>query len=141
MKPKVLFIEDEANYRELVTRHLREDFEVNEATTLQDGINWLQNNEADAILLDLGLPDSQAHSTLTEVKKHRKCAAVVIVSGSDDPELIRQCILDTASGYLVKGRDDRKPLLIVNEIMDAIRNNVLCRRIDVATRQVLNGTQ
>jgi len=140
MKPKVLFIEDEANYRELVTRHLLDDFEVNEATTLEEGIKWLRKNEADAILLDLGLPDSQPQSTLSEVKKHRNCAAVVIVSGSDDPELIRKCILDTASGYLVKGRDDRKPMLIVKEIMDAIRNNVLCRRIDVATRDVLNGT-
>lgn len=139
MKPKLLLIEDDADYRSLVLKALSDDFDIVEASTLSEAIASINADEPDAILLDLGLPDSPDTMTLSQIKRHRKSAAVIIISGNDDPELIRRSILETASGYLVKGRDDRHPRQIGVEVLHAIRNNELCRRIDYATRQVLNG--
>lgn len=56
-RPKVLYIEDYPETRELMKLSLRERFEFYEAGTVQEGIQLLQSSPMDIILIDLHLPD------------------------------------------------------------------------------------
>jgi DNA-binding NarL/FixJ family response regulator len=47
-------------------------------------------------------------------------AAVVVLSGNENPDYIRYCISQTASNYLVKGKDDTNKVTFVSSIKLAI---------------------
>ncbi len=60
--------------------------------------------DIDAILLDLGLPDSQGLDTFQQVQRHAPQIPIVVISGLDDEQLAVQAVRQGAQDYLVKGR-------------------------------------
>ncbi len=131
----LLLVEDNQNDVLLLLRKL-DGYEVATATSLHAATDFLKSTTPDAILLDLSLPDSQSNAkTLEAIKAVRGTAAIIIISGNGDPEVIRHSILNTASGYLVKGRTDGKER-IEAEITKSIANHSACVRIREATKEI-----
>jgi len=58
----------------------------------------------DHILLDLGLPDAEGFEALTHFREVAPNAAIAVVSGHSDVELIRACFKHGASAYIEKSR-------------------------------------
>jgi putative two-component system response regulator len=58
--------------------------------------------EIDAILLDLGLPDSQGFETFARVHQQARKIPIVVLSGLDDEGLAIQALREGAQDYLVK---------------------------------------
>ncbi len=56
-----------------------------------------------AVLLDLGLPDSRGMDGLRRVRAANAEVPVVVLTGSEDPALVRQALLAGAQDYQVKG--------------------------------------
>lgn len=74
----ILLIEDNQLFSELIQSYLTEvDLKVVE--TLREAKEWLANNRADMLLVDLGLPDSKGLDTLVQLS-HIKTPKVVLTS-------------------------------------------------------------
>lgn len=129
----LLQIEDDADYRELVSRKLEDQFFVEAASTVREGLEKLNVKHYDAILLDPGLPDSNQHETYLRIKGAKPDSAIIILTGNDDESFARKQIQDCASGVLVKGKNDLDPLAFASQITRAICTHRICRTLDVAS--------
>jgi DNA-binding NarL/FixJ family response regulator len=61
-----------------------------------------RNNDADLVLLDLAMPGVRGFSGLMYMRAQYPGVPVVIVSGNDDPAVIRRCMDFGASGFIPK---------------------------------------
>jgi len=134
MSEKILIIEDDDLYCELVGRVLvKEGFVVRCTNRLQEGIKLAKQDPPDAIVLDLGLPDSSADKTVESMKQVINTAIIVVLSGNT--EAAKNCIMQSASGYLNK--DDGLKYL-GREIRNAIHTHSKIQRIDSAISGLSN---
>ncbi|MFA5942952.1 MAG: response regulator [Candidatus Thermoplasmatota archaeon] len=105
---RVLHIEDDAGETRLLLETLKDvpqssRWETARAATLESGLALVRRGGFDAVLLDLGLPDSQGLATLHAVRQVDPEVPVIILSGFDDQDLAVQALHDGAQDYLVKG--------------------------------------
>jgi diguanylate cyclase (GGDEF)-like protein len=99
----ILFLEDSGLIREKVSPLLRGGrlgrFAIHEAATLAEGLATVRNVHVDAVLLDLGLPDSRGLHTLRAVRKAIPHVAVVILTADDcDDTVIERANYDSLTG-------------------------------------------
>lgn len=119
-RPKLLFVEDDHGDRELLSVKLQHAFRLVTVGTLAEAITWLDAEEFDCVLLDLGLPDSHYGATLNALLARYPAALVIVMSGNDDPVIQADSIAGGAVGYLVKGRDDQNRETLEHVIASAI---------------------
>jgi DNA-binding response OmpR family regulator len=106
---RVLHIEDDAGEARLLQETLKgvplsARWEGVRAETLEKGLAQVRRGGFDAVLLDLGLPDSQGLATLRAVRQLDPDVPVVVLTGLEDEETALQALRDGAQDYLVKGR-------------------------------------
>jgi DNA-binding NarL/FixJ family response regulator len=84
-----------------------QEVQVFEARTLQGALAEYRKHEADIglVLLDLQLPDAHGLSGLVSFIEHFPAARVVVLSGVNDPGLVREAKARGASAYLTKSGD------------------------------------
>jgi DNA-binding NarL/FixJ family response regulator len=76
---------------------------IAEAGSFDEVTRALSGGEAaDLVLLDLNMPGMQGFSGLAYLRACHPEAPVLVVSGNDDPEVIRRCLALGASGFLPK---------------------------------------
>lgn len=133
---RLLIIEDNAIDLAVLERKLSGMFSLTTATTLSEARRVIANEELDAVLLDLGLPDSDRERTMRECKRICPPIAIVVLSGNPDPELIRRTISENASDYLVKGVGDSTGVALANSINTAIKSNTaICELRSMSPKQ------
>lgn len=139
VRHRVLLIDDDPHYSELIGQQLSGRFDVCFERTLEDGIRQMDQREPDAVLLDLKLPDSCTIpvDTLVRLKQHRHRAAIIIVSGNADPDVVYQLIQGNASGYILKGKHDVDSERLANDIVLAIESHRFCGNIESQTKSKL----
>ena len=108
---RVLIVEDEAPYAELICRRLSLSrpvmLETDRAATLAEGLRQLETGEFDVVLLDLNLPDSRGLDTVSAVQQAAPEVPIVVMTGMGGEELAIEALKKGAHDYLVKGEDDR----------------------------------
>ncbi len=103
----------------LVDRDDREaDDPIVHETRLEDALTYLDDADADVVLLDLGLPDSTGLETLTTLLDHDAGVPVVVLTGLTDREVGMEALRRGAEEFLVK--DEINPELLVRSIHHAI---------------------
>jgi two-component system, OmpR family, response regulator len=126
---RVLIVEDERRLAERLARGLREEsFAVDHAATLAAARDLALDNEYDAVLLDLGLPDGSGLELLHEWRRDHLSVPVLVLTARDRTE-------EKVSG-LDAGADDylTKPFEF-DELLARIR--ALLRRTPAPPRSVL----
>lgn len=91
---------------------------VHHESTLEAGIERLEEDDIDVILLDLGLPGYMGLDTLVRMLEKTEFTPVVVLTGTDDRELGTRAIQSGAQDYLVK--DEVSGELLVHSIQYAI---------------------
>ncbi|MCK9202855.1 MAG: hybrid sensor histidine kinase/response regulator [Bacteroidales bacterium] len=111
---KILVVDDEPGIRSGVTRILRNfrvdypfmdeafDFEVLEASTGEEGIEIIENNLPDILLLDNKLPGIQGIEVLEYIKKKQKNIIVVMITSYASLELAVKATSDGAYDFIPK---------------------------------------
>jgi len=131
---KVLLIEDNPAYTRLIREILAEakgsPFKLECADRLATGLACLAQGRIDAVLLDLGLPDSQGLSTLVKVQAEALAVPVVVLTGLDDEALAVEAVQEGAQDYLVKGQVDS------NLLKRSIRYAIERKRAEERARQL-----
>ena len=104
---KILLIEDNAADVRLIKEFLKKSatfqYDLYSFSRLSEGLDYLNNNEIDVILLDLTLPDSDKESTLDIILEYTSKYTVIILTGFDDKEIALNSLKKGIQDYLVKG--------------------------------------
>ncbi len=77
-------------------------FDITMRESLADGAAFLDDHEADVVLLDLGLPDSQGMETFKSMHQKAPLVPIVVLTGLKDEELAVEMAREGAQEYLVK---------------------------------------
>ena len=130
----VLVIEDDEDDALLVKRMLNNNeegitFSITHKNRLSQGLNYLEKNLVDVILLDLSLPDSNGDETIKEVQqKSSNQAPIVVLTGSTlRRDELRACMND-ANAYLIKNDIDSDSL--VKSILRVQESNLFGDTLD-----------
>lgn len=111
---KILVVDDEPGIRSGVSRILRNfkvdypfmdepfDFEVLEAPTGEEGIEILESNPPDILLLDNKLPGIQGVEVLEYIRKKQKSLVVVMITSYASLELAVKATSDGAYDFIPK---------------------------------------
>ncbi|MHC5078815.1 MAG: GGDEF domain-containing protein [Planctomycetota bacterium] len=102
----ILFLEDSSLIRQKVLALLQESklapFQIHESGSLAEGLETFQAHRIDAVLLDLGLPDSSGLETLKAIQNAVPHVAVVILTGDDSDATVMEAMKVGAQDYLLK---------------------------------------
>ncbi len=114
-KIRILHVEDNSVAAMCVDRYLRDQFpegcEVEVVSNLEAAISSLEKQDYDAVLLDLGLPDSAGLATLKRVVACKKRAPILVLSGEENPLQVTEAIREGARAFLFKSRLDGAALV------------------------------
>jgi PAS domain S-box-containing protein len=84
-----------------------ENFSVCIMQSLHESIEYLKkNNDVDATLLDLTLPDSSGLETIRHVNRACPYMPIVVLTGIEDEEMGVESVRSGAQDYLIKGQAD-----------------------------------
>ncbi len=129
----ILLIEDSPTDALLLDMNLQKVpefvFQMDHADGLQAGMQKLHANSYDAIILDLGLPDSAGVQTFDKVRARAAETPIIILSGADDRSMLTESLNRGADNYLIKDSADGNRVAIA--ILSAIRN-----RTDIGLKSV-----
>jgi len=104
---RVLVVDDNPGDARLVEWALAHEpdgsYRCERAGRISEAIAAIERAPVDVVLLDLGLPDSSGMSGLRRLRERAPDAAVVVLTGSEDPVRVREALAEGAQEYLVKG--------------------------------------
>ena len=102
------------------------------ALTAQEGFEILQTQKVNLVVLDMELPDKHGLDLLSEIReKNEFChIPIIILSGNNDPELIRDCLKHGASDFITKPFNIEEFTLKVDLSVESNRKHteVLCKQ-------------
>ncbi len=135
---RLLLIEDNPADARLVEIYLQEskliDCVITKAEELQEGLERLEEDEFDAILLDLTLPDSQGFSTVKTMIEEFPEYTIIVMTGLEDDRLALNSVKAGAQDFIVKGKFDGD--LLARTISYAIERHQLQKRIEDYARAI-----
>ncbi len=103
MKEKVLIVEDNINERDAVKMHLRDNYEIVEASDGQEALNIIgENHDIQIILLDLRLPVMTGTELLTRIHDREELRIIVLTGYSDEELNVIQAKKFNVFSYLNK---------------------------------------
>mgnify|MGYP001054000514 CR=1 FL=1 len=92
---------------------------ITEAATLEDTTSALHDNgDIDLLLLDLTMPGTRGYSGLTFLRAQFPSVPIIIVSGNEEPSVMRRCIDFGASGYIPKTLDTETMGIAIETVLD-----------------------
>lgn len=110
----VLVIEDDHSWRDHIEAHLRQagrlNFQITNAESLEAGIREAYRNRFSVLLVDLNLQDSKGLTTLERLRREVPGTPIVVLTGSSNPEELKQARALGASSVLEKTADLQRDL-------------------------------
>ena len=102
---KILLIED-SKISAMITANILDSIDKRNymivAKSLQEGMEKLENEQFDIILLDLTLPDSSGIETFIKIHNKHSDVPIIILSSSNDEKIVLKAIKSGAQDYLFK---------------------------------------
>ena len=108
MALKVLVVDDHALIRQGMRSVLAqlgdgEAVEVIEAAGYSEALDRIAANpDLDLVLLDLRMPDVSGFAALSDIEDRHPDVPIVVMTGEDDPELVREAFEHGALGFIPK---------------------------------------
>lgn len=123
--PTALIIDDTELMRELIKAMLEQlEYQViGEAENGRVGIDLAIELEPELILLDVMMPEMNGYLALEEIIGRCHDPFVVMLSSVDDEEVVQECMLAGAQGYIVKSKTETIP-----ERLTKYRDSVIKKR-------------
>lgn len=126
--PRVLYIEDHEDTRELVTLLLNQkSYEVVTGATIERGIALAISEKFDLYLLDSWLPDGSGLDLCKSIREFDKTTPILFYSAAayaSDHEMALRC---GAQAYLIKPSHPSELCRIVSELIEQSRQTVVQR--------------
>ena len=127
----VLLIEDDRGYarliRQMIEDRMGEYVNSDHVISLGEGLDHLDNNEVDVVLLDLILPDSEGLDTFLRVNQAAPETSIVILTSIEDEQVALDALKAGVQDYLYKG--EVNPNILVRAIRYAVERHRAEERI------------
>ena len=121
MKSNVLIVED----HELTRFGLKTAFEacdyvetIMEADSAEAGIEIVENNRVDLIIMDLGLPGMNGIDATKKIKQHNKEIKIVILTSHNDTQEVLNSLKAGANAYCSKEINPKRLTDVVQSVLD-----------------------
>ncbi len=116
---RILLVDDSAMTRFLLARFLTAGGHeiVGEAADGIEAIRMVREVAPDLVILDLIMPNMKGLQTLEEIKKVSPETSVVMCTGDQQENNVREAVKKGASGFIVKPFDKVKVLAEVNTVL------------------------
>ena len=122
-KLKILWVDDEIEHLRSHIIFLEEKgFDVKTASNGTDAISLMEDERYDLVFLDENMPGLSGLETLSRLKNVRPATPVVMITKSEEEDIMDQAIGSKISDYLIK---PVKP----NQILSSIKRNVDRQRL------------
>ena len=134
---RVFLVDDHTILRQGLRRLFESEkgFEVvGEARDGREAVDRVKDMDADVIIMDLAMPDTDGFSATTEISRVAPDVAVLVLTMSDDDITVTKAMRAGARGYLLKGATKEEILRAVTAVADgqaifgpAVAQRVLAR--------------
>jgi two-component system, NtrC family, response regulator AtoC len=115
----ILIVDDEPHLPHQFARYLRKHgYEVSTVSDGEAGLQEIQKNSFDLVLLDLRLPKIGGLEVLTQIRKFDQELPVVMITAYGDVKTAVAAMKLGASDYLLKGFDLDELLLVVKRSLE-----------------------
>jgi len=110
---QLLLVEDnpaDAFLLQYTLQHIEgQTFSIQHVKCLEEAQQKLETGyQADIILLDLSLPDSQGIETVTAIINLAPHTPIIVMSGNQDPSIVQEAVKIGAQDFLIKGENDSR---------------------------------
>jgi len=117
----VLLIEDDRGYARLI-RQMIEDrmgkyVNSEHVISLAEGLDHLDNNDVDVVLLDLILPDSEGLDTFLRVNQAAPDTSIVILTSIEDEQVALDALKAGANNYIIKPFEPQTIVTKIEEVL------------------------
>jgi DNA-binding NtrC family response regulator len=108
LKPHILFLQSKG-------------FEVHTATNGDDALDELEKQSIDIVFLDENMPGLTGLETLTRLKAKHPSMPVIMITKSEEEEIMEDAIGSKISDYLIKPVNPNQILLSIKKNLDTKR--------------------
>ena len=126
MSECILIIDDEKSIRKAFSMTLSDKYNVITAADATSGLEQLQKQEPDLVLLDINLPDMDGIQVLKKIKESSPETVVIMVTAFRDIKLVVEATKLGAFDYLVKPIDGQELRLTIK---NGLENHALKERL------------
>lgn len=104
MKPRILFVDDEPDWREMLSLYFtHKGLDVSTAGTVSEAKDRLEHGFYKLVVLDLNLAGEDGLEVLRFIKGRSPDMPVVVFTGLDvDENLVKRCLADRVDGFMRK---------------------------------------
>jgi two-component system, NtrC family, response regulator AtoC len=119
---KVLVIDDERSIREHLEMFLQEKgFDVLSAENGETGLQFIESEEPDILILDIRLPGMDGLEVLRRIKVANKTVSVIMITAFHDMETTIQAMRLGAYDYIHKPLDIDELEVVIDKAVDNLR--------------------
>ncbi len=126
-KIRVLVVEDDPGHMTIIRNYFESSsggsFEIESVDLLSKALDALEKSTFDAVLLDMGLPDSQGEETFLKLHKNFPDIPVLVLTGNEDENQAVGAIRGGAEDYI--GKSQLHESLLNTSIVFAVERNRL----------------
>ncbi len=103
LKTKILVVDDQIAPLELIKNFLsRKGYIITTALSGEEALSKIKEHRPDIVFLDICMPGIDGIITLKAIKDFDKSIIIIMTSGNDDRDIIKETIELGANGYLIK---------------------------------------
>jgi len=120
---RILHVDDEPDLADLTATYLKrknERFTIEIATSVDEGLDRLRNDEFDCIISDYEMPGQNGIDFLEIVRKKYSDLPFVLYTGKGSEEVASDAISAGVTDYLQKGTDTSKYTVLANRVRNAV---------------------
>ncbi|HRH57115.1 MAG TPA: sigma-54 dependent transcriptional regulator [Chitinophagales bacterium] len=119
--PKILIVDDEKAIRRTLKEILEyEKYDIEEAEDGEIGLEKIEKNNYDVIILDVKMPKKDGIEVLTEMQQKGFDTPVIVLSGHGNIETAVEAVKKGAFDYIPKPPDLNRLLITVRNAMDKV---------------------
>ncbi|NRB42892.1 MAG: diguanylate cyclase [Pseudomonadales bacterium] len=118
---KLLLVDDHSLFRDgmaMLLGRMENDMTVLQATNGQQCMDYVQQHNIDIAIVDYNLPDINGIELMQKIKTQSPETPVVIISGHEDPAIIKNALDRGASGYIPKTLEPQDIINALQLIID-----------------------
>ncbi len=119
--PKILIVDDEKAIRRTLKEILEyEKYDIDEAEDGEAGLQKIEKNSYDVVILDVKMPKKDGLEVLTEMQQKGIDTPVIVLSGHGNIETAVDAVKKGAFDYIPKPPDLNRLLITVRNAMDKV---------------------
>lgn len=117
---KILWVDDEIEHLKPHIMFLqKKGYDVSEASSGHDALELIKQQAFDLVLLDEMMPGMDGLQTMQEIKEIDPALPVVMVTKSEEEDLMEQAIGQQIADYLTKPVNPSQVLMVTKRILDS----------------------